>query len=149
MTKIAAIGALLGVPLAADLTETNLLTLVMVAMTSGLVVRLLTLRTDRKATEAKTEATDVSRQHELDTMQAAVLSNVREELRAMAQKLDLAKTELSIARAELADARRIGAERALKNELLERGMEQLHDEVAALRAQVGLGGRRADDPPIS
>lgn len=76
----------------------------------------------------------------LDEIQTNVLLDFRKEYQALAAKLDNTVVELAHERAA-------SARKDVKIQILERRLEQLMDELAALRAQLGLGGRREDDDP--
>lgn len=117
------------------MTMVNVLTTLLTVLGAGGIYRLFTTRTENRHTGAETSVLVVDRQQTLDEMQADILAKVRQEYADMSSKLDKAMTQL-------AEERRKGAEKDLKIEVLERGMERQHDEIASLRAQLGLEDRR-------
>lgn len=95
-----------------------------------------------------------TQQKMLAELQTSVLEDAKAQYEAQAEvakadreRYDELARRLDQTRVELAGERAAGARKDLKIQILERRLEQLMDELAALRAQIGLGGRREDDDP--
>ena len=85
----------------------------------------------------------------LNDIQTQVLREERERDAERRQVLAELGSKLDATIVELAQERAASARKDLKIQILERRLEQLMDKIAALEAQLGLGGRREDDDPKS
>lgn len=126
--------------IAADVWSTSIVPVLVAALSSGVIVSAFRLRTDNSKTRADREEILDRRQTEFLAEAEVRLDESRRRLDEMARELDTVKAESQRRQATI-------AERELRNDLLEREVMRLHDEVAALRRQVALGGRRATDTP--
>lgn len=110
------------------------------AVSSGAVFKLLQVRAQNRKTNTEAAQIGLRRQRELDEMQASQLADYRQEMAEVSSENDRLRGRVAEADAQIARL-------LLRVELLQRGIERAHDEVIALRAQLGLGGRRHDDDP--
>ncbi len=131
---------------------TSPLVLIIAAVLSGggaaLIIGLLKVRPDNTKTiadaaksGAESAALSLNREQMMEDLQKSVLERVRGEYADMARDLDEHKTELARARREL-------AERDLKIEVLQDEIHRLHDQVSALRQQLGLSALPPASEPL-
>lgn len=132
MLALKAMAAGMIAPIIGDAAQFGAVPTILASMaSSGVVIAVIQWWGNRR--RASTD-----RQQVLDAMQVDVLEDARQRLAAMGRERDELKTHIAHLTADLARA-------MLRNEIHAREIARLHDEIATVRAQVGLGGRRHDD----
>lgn len=140
MGALKLVAAIVPSVLAADAWSTSIVPLLVAALSSTLIATALTARSQNAKNRTDRGATLDRRQKEFLDQAEQRLDESRVRMDEMARKIDELVTELGAAKLKL-------AERGVEREILQREVERLHDEVIALRRQIGLGGRRATDLP--